>query len=59
MIAIKNERTQVHFLSDVFVLPPRRWILKSLLIFSVERTRCGLNIFSKTESGEHTVVYLW
>ena len=32
IIAIKTERKQIHFLSDVLnLLPSRRWILKSLL----------------------------
>ena len=51
IIAIKTERTQIHFLSDVFVAAASLDL--KIPIFSVERTRRGLNIFSKTASGEH------
>ena len=51
IIAIKTERSQIHFLSDVFVAAASLDL--KMPIFSVERTRRGLNIFSKTESGEH------
>ena len=51
IIEIKPERSQIHFLSDVFVAAASLDL--KMPIFSVERTRRGLNIFSKTESGEH------
>ena len=51
IIAIKTERSQIHFLSDVFVAAASLDL--KVPIFSVERPRHGLNIFSKTESDEH------
>ena len=47
IIAIKTERSQIHFFVAAASLDLK------MPIFSVERTRRGLNIFSKTESDEH------
>ena len=51
MVALRLSKREKGSLS-VDVLRPKTSLPK-LPIFSVERSRRGLNIFSKTESGEH------